>query len=73
MDRQVAETVCAMIGEIFAKMSDFVTYSDANSKDESIQYRRKHAIGSCIAEMDLEILEPIYKEYPELRPDILKR
>jgi hypothetical protein len=72
MDRQVAETVNAMINEILAKMSEFVAYSDLNSGDESIRRQRKRAIGSCIVDLDLEILEPIYKEFPDLKPDILK-
>jgi hypothetical protein len=70
MDRQVAENVNAMINEIFAKMSQFVAYSDLNSGEERQQ--RKRAIGSCIAELDLEILEPIYKEFPDLKPYSLK-
>jgi hypothetical protein len=72
MDRQVAETVNAMINAILAKMSEFVAYSDLNSGEENIRRQRKHAIGSCIATLDLEILEPIYREFPDLKPEYLK-
>jgi hypothetical protein len=73
MDRQVAETVNAMINAILAKMSEFVAYSDLNSGEENIRRQRKHAIGSCIATLDLEILEPIYREFPDLKPEYLNQ
>jgi hypothetical protein len=65
MDRKVAETTCQMVDEIIEKLGRFVAYAHENSADE----RTRHAVGTCIAKLDSEVLEPIYREFPDLMPE----
>lgn len=69
MQREVAETTCNMVDEVLKKLGELLEYSNANSASRE---RTRRAIGSCIAELDSEILDPAYVEYPDLKPDFLK-
>ena len=72
MQRDVAETTCKMVDEIIKKMSHFLKFANANGDDDEARKRAKLAIGTCIAKLDLEILEPVYRAYPDLKPEFLK-
>jgi hypothetical protein len=67
MRQDVAETICGMMDDVLRSLHALTQYAIENSKDVPIQ-RIRHAIGTCVTELDLEILEPIYREYPHLKP-----
>ena len=69
MDRKVAETTCQMVDEIIEKLGRFVTYAHENGSGE----RSRRAVANCLAELDLGVLEPIYREFPELTPEFKKQ
>jgi len=70
MKRKVAEDICGMLDEILNRMQTFNNYVNMNCERLEVE-RIVPALGICIAELDLEILEPIYREYPELKPAFL--
>jgi hypothetical protein len=72
MERQVAETTCKMVDEIIENTGRFLKYAQNSTNDMDRLKRTKTIIASCIAELDLEVLEPIYREHPDLKPDFLK-
>jgi hypothetical protein len=65
--KDVAETICAMVVEVFDEFLALNQYTAANSSDLPIE-RIRLAIGACVTELDLEILEGIYQAFPDLRP-----
>lgn len=67
MDRAEAEKVNALVSEMFERAND-VLYIINNSGDAQLRKKAQQAIGTVIAEMDLEILEVLYKQFPDLRP-----
>ena len=66
MDRQAAGTACRMIEEIVEKLEAFAAFAHDHGAGESA----RQAVGTCIAELDMEILEPIYERFPDLMPDV---
>jgi hypothetical protein len=71
MKKQVAEDICRMIDEILSHMQAFNNYAIANCERSHLE-RIVPALGLCVSELDLEILEPVYREYPELKPAFLR-
>jgi len=67
MKKQVAEEICRMVDDILAKMQTFNNYAIENCERPQLE-RIAPALALCVAELDIEILEPVYREYPELRP-----
>jgi hypothetical protein len=39
-----------------------------NSGDEALKLRTQKVLGAVVAGLDLELMEPLYKAFPELRP-----
>ena len=72
MKKQVAQDICNMVDQILGQMQAFNNYVVANC-DRSRLEHIVPALALCVTELDLEILEPIYKEYPELKPAFLSR
>jgi hypothetical protein len=72
MERPYAETTSKMANEIIEKLSRLVEFSQANGEDGASKLRIRRAVSTCIAQVDLEILEPIWKAHPDLKPDFLK-
>ena len=71
MDRQTAAQVEAIMREICGRLDHSVRLvMDATGADEFHEYRRK--IGRVMGEIVLEVMQPIYDEYPELTPVELK-
>ena len=66
MDRDVAEKSCGMVEEIVEKLEAFAAFAHENGAGDSA----RQAVGVCIAELDMEILEPIYERFPDLMPDV---
>jgi hypothetical protein len=68
--REVAQNVCDKVEEIFSKMQLFNQYIVENcERPQTDDFVR--AVGMCIMEMDFNILEPVYREHPELKPAFL--
>ena len=67
MDRANAEKIHALISTMFEQAND-VLFIVNNSSDTDLRKKTQRTIGTVIAELDLEILEPIYKQFPDLRP-----
>jgi hypothetical protein len=70
MKKKVAEDICGMVDDILSKKQALNNYVIANCERPQLE-RMVHALALCVAELDLEILEPIYREYPELKPAFL--
>ena len=70
MKREVAESICGMVDDVFKKLHDFNSYVNENC--DSVQIDKiGDAVASCVLELDLQILEPIYKAFPDLKPPFL--
>lgn len=68
MDRATAEKMHELVSKMFDQANE-VLYLVNNSSDAADLRKKVHQVlGSAIAELDLEILEPIYKQFPDLRP-----
>ena len=71
MKREVAQEINTLMLEYGAKLDDSVRLIMAHSpEDEATRYRQ--AIGKIMGEMLLEIMNPIYSEYPDLKPPQLE-
>lgn len=67
MDRVNAEKIHSHVKAIFEQTNE-VLYITNNSDDLPLKRKAQQVFGMLIAELDLEILEPIYKQFPDLRP-----
>ena len=67
MNRADAEKINALVREIFERAND-VLYVVSNGSDATIRGKAQRTLGIVTAELDLELLEPIYKQFPDLRP-----
>lgn len=71
MRRDIAERVNESILECYFKVHASIDIvREGASADERKEYCR--AAGKVLGYMLLDVLEPIYAEYPDLRPDLLK-
>jgi hypothetical protein len=65
MQREIAESVLALMLEYSGKLDESVQLvKDTCTEDEFIDYRR--AVGTIMGEMCIDIIWPIYREYPDL-------
>ena len=71
MNRSDAEKVNKLVSEMFDRTNQILLVVN-NSYDVELRKNARLAIGKVIAELDLEILEPIYKQFPDLRPPELE-
>ncbi len=51
--------------------ANHVLFIANNSGDAELKKQVQKVLGSVVTELDFEILEPIYKEFPDLRPSDL--
>jgi hypothetical protein len=71
MKKEIAQQISALLLECGANLDKSVELVSANSsEDEALQYKR--AVGKIMAEMLLEIMNPIYSEHPDLKPPQLE-
>jgi hypothetical protein len=68
MNRNIAVKVTKQAEEVLAKIAELLDIVNGNYVGEE-KHRLQKAIGLAIGEIDLEVLEPIYKMFPDLRPD----
>ena len=66
MNREIAEKINKSVVDIMAIANDVLFVINNNDDGNSAKF--KHALAVAITEIDLEILEPIYKQFPDLRP-----
>jgi len=71
MNRSDAEKVNKLVSEMFDRTNQILLVVN-NSYDVELRKNARLAIGKVIVELDLEILEPIYKQFPDLRPPELE-
>ena len=64
MKKQVAEEICRMVDDILNRMQTFNNYVIENCERPQLE-RIVPALALCVTELDIEILEPVYREYPE--------
>lgn len=67
MDREVALKINGLIEQMIGIANEILFIAN-NSGDDGAKKKVQLALGTAIAEIDLEILEPIYKQFPDLRP-----
>ncbi|WP_075188146.1 hypothetical protein [Teredinibacter haidensis] len=71
MKKQVATEVIDLMVEFGDRLNQSVTLvQDHCSKDELDAYRR--SVGKLMGNMLLDIMNPIFDEHPELKPDQLE-
>ena len=68
MNRANAEQIHALISAIFEHANDVLFIVNNSDDADDRRKRTQRAIGTAVAELDLEILEPIYQAFPDLRP-----
>ncbi len=67
MKRDIAETINNLMLEYGAKLDESVRFVMENcSKDEFDRYRS--AVGQMMGTMLLDVMNPIYREHPDLKP-----
>jgi hypothetical protein len=72
MNRTTAEKLEQILRNVSAELDRSIRIVRDNSSEEDfIRYRR--LVGKLMGEIFVEVLQPIYLEYPELTPDGLKR
>ncbi len=67
MDKETAVRINGLIVKIVARANEVLSVAET-SCDKETRARVERALALAVTELDLEILEPIYKEHPELRP-----
>lgn len=71
MKREVAETINQLMLEYGAKLNESVRLvMESSSAAELEGYRA--AVGQIMGTMLLDIMEPIYREHPDLKPPELE-
>ncbi|MFT3664267.1 hypothetical protein [Piscinibacter sp.] len=71
MDRETATSISKLADELLAKAAELLEVVNAScSKDERAMLHVP--LATVIGEVDVEILEPIYKQFPDLRPSDLE-
>ena len=67
MDRVEAEKIHVVISAMFEHANE-VLFVVNNSKDLDLRKKVQRMLGTMVVDLDLEVLEPIYKKFPDLRP-----
>jgi hypothetical protein len=70
MKKKVAEDICSMVDDILNQMQAFNNYVVVNCERSQLE-RIVPALARCVTTLDLEILDPVYREYPEFKPTFL--
>jgi hypothetical protein len=70
MKKQAAEDVCRMVEEVINQMQTLNNYVLANCEQSELE-RIAPVLALCVTELDVEILVPIHREYPGLKPTFL--
>ncbi|MEQ1774324.1 MAG: hypothetical protein ABL891_11130 [Burkholderiales bacterium] len=68
MKRDTAAKVLAHVEALFEQGNN-VLHLINNFGSEEERRRYQEILGAAVANIDLDLLEPIYKQYPDLRPN----
>lgn len=69
MNQENAKKIIYATDEAINKLSVLLEIINSSlSKDDDTRHKYQHALAVAITEIDIEILEPIYKQFPDLRP-----
>lgn len=72
MEKDVAREINTMMLDYFAKLNASVKLVQQQCNEEEFQRYRK-AIAKIMGEMSVEVMMPLYREYPELEPEEFKK
>lgn len=67
MTKEDAIKINGLVDNMFS-LANEVLYIANNQGDKASREKTQRALAFAITELDLEILEPIYQAFPELRP-----
>jgi len=67
MDRESAERINEYAEEMIDLANDILLVANAASDDESRKSIQR-VLARVVTDLDLDLLEPIYKSFPDLRP-----
>jgi hypothetical protein len=71
MKKEIASQISSLMLEYGAKLDDSIgLVMETCSEEESKAYRA--AVGNIMGSMLLDIMKPIYREHPDLKPDELR-
>jgi len=64
-----AAVITDKLHEMFAQLEDLIGLvdSEVDSEEQAIAFR--HAIASVCGAITLDVLAPLYRQYPALKPD----
>ena len=68
MDRQTAEKLSAITLEAYFKIHEAVALVHAACEGEE-KKEYIDGLGRALGELYVDVLRPLYKEYPDLKPD----
>lgn len=71
MDRSAAENVISIFANVTREIDDSIREVMAHSTEEEFRKYRRIA-GKLMGEIFLDILQPIFDEYPDLTPKELR-
>jgi hypothetical protein len=71
MDKDNAIKVTKHLQAMFDQANEAL-YIANNGCSKDVRETFQKVLGTAVAEIDLELLEPIYKQFPDLRPDGLE-
>ena len=72
MEKEVAREINTLMLDYFAKLNASVKLVQQRCNEEEFQRYRK-VIGKIMGEMSVEVMMPLYREYPELEPEEFKK
>ncbi len=72
MKKEVAHEINTLMLDYFAKLNASVKLVQQQCNEEEFQRYRK-VIGKIMGEMSVEIMMPLYTEYPDLEPEEFKK
>ena len=67
MKKQAAEDICRMVEEVIDQMQTLNNYVLTRCEPSDVE-RIAHAVARCVTELDIDILVPIHREFPMLKP-----
>ena len=68
MNRATAEKMHALVSAMFEQANELLFVVNNATDAADVRKKTQRVLGTLIAELDLEVLEPIYKQFPDLRP-----
>ncbi len=72
MEKEVARKINTLMLDYFAKLNASVKFVQQECNEEEFHRYRK-VIGKIMGEMSVEIMMPLYREYPDLEPEEFKK